>query len=193
MSKAGSSLLRWTVVRAADHARRQDPQLARIYYVQMTERGKDHLGALCVVAANLAKRAWTVMNRQMPYVICDIDGRPVTPTEAKTIIAEDWTVTAETRARRRSKKVGKAPQQVLEARVRSHTGGVDKRADLPHPPSSPHTRHHARITSTNEPLDARSPIGNQLKKWVTLGSRATVPRWRPGCMTSKWSMWSRRS
>ena len=37
MSKAGSSLLRTTLVRAADHARKQDPQLARIYYVQMVE------------------------------------------------------------------------------------------------------------------------------------------------------------
>jgi transposase len=47
MSKAGSSLLRTTLVRAADTARKQDPQLARIYYVQMVERGKNHLGALC--------------------------------------------------------------------------------------------------------------------------------------------------
>ena len=78
MSKAGSSLLRTTLVRAADTARKQDPQLARIYYVQMVERGKNHLGALCVVAANLAERAWTVMNRQSPYIVCDIDGTEVT-------------------------------------------------------------------------------------------------------------------
>ena len=56
MSKAGSSLLRATFVRAADTARKQDPQLARIYHAQMVERGKDHLGALCVVAANLERR-----------------------------------------------------------------------------------------------------------------------------------------
>ena len=102
MSKAGSSLLRTTLVRAADTARKQDPQLARIYYVQMVERGKNHLGALCVVAANLAERAWTVMNRATPYVICDTDGRPVTADEAAAIIAERWTVPAEVRARRRS-------------------------------------------------------------------------------------------
>lgn len=51
MSKAGSSLLRTTFVRAADHARKTDPQLASIYYVQMVERGADHLKALCVTAA----------------------------------------------------------------------------------------------------------------------------------------------
>jgi transposase len=142
MSKAGSSLLRTTLVRAADHARRQDPQLARIYYVQMVERGKDHLGALCVVAANLAERTWTVMRRAMPYVICDTDGRPVTPEKAKAIIAERWTVPAEVRARRRSKKVGKAPQKVLEGQSKPHARGAGTRGDLPHPASSPAANDH---------------------------------------------------
>lgn len=91
MSKAGSSLLRTTLVRAADNARRVDPQLARVY-LQMAERGKDHLGALCVVAANLAERFCAVMNRQMPCVICNTDARPITPAEGKAIIADHWTV-----------------------------------------------------------------------------------------------------
>jgi len=43
---------------AADTARRQDPQLARVYYQQMTERGANHLKATCVVAGHLAERAW---------------------------------------------------------------------------------------------------------------------------------------
>ena len=123
MSKDGSSLLRTTLVRAADNARRTDPQLARIYYIQMVERGKDHLGAVCVVAANLAERFWAVMHRGMPYVICDTDGRPVDPDEAKTIIAQHWTVPADVRARRRSKKAGKAPQTVRT--------GQRLRGDLP--------------------------------------------------------------
>ena len=128
MSKAGSSLLRTTLVRAADNARHQDPQLARIYHQQMTERGKDHLGALCVAAASLAERAWTVMRRGTPYVIRDTDGQPVTPDQAKTIIAGRWTVPPEVRARRRSKKAGKAPQKVPT--------GPSPRGDLPHPRSS---------------------------------------------------------
>ena len=74
MSKAGPSLLRSTLFRAADTARRQDPQLARIYYQQMTERGATHLKACCVVAGHLAERAWTVLNRGTPYVICDNNG-----------------------------------------------------------------------------------------------------------------------
>ncbi|MEA2704307.1 MAG: hypothetical protein QOD63_2252 [Actinomycetota bacterium] len=136
MSKAGSSLLRTTLVRAADHARKLDPQLARIYYVQMVERGKDHLGALCVVAANLAERAWAVMDRGMPYVICDVDGTPVTPEEAKAIIAERFTVPADVRARRRSKKVGKAPKNVHAGRSKPGARGGGERGDLPRDTSS---------------------------------------------------------
>src|SRR5262249_59815994 len=110
MSKAGPALLRTTLVRAADTARKQDPQLARIYYLQMTERGKDHLGALCVAAASLAERAWTVMRRGTPYAIRDTDGQPVTPDQAKTIIAEHWTMPPEVRARRPRKNNGNGPQ-----------------------------------------------------------------------------------
>src|SRR5664280_2783990 len=99
MSKAGNRLLRTTLVRAADHARRVDPQLAQIYYTQMVERGAEHLKACCVIA-----------------------GTPVDPATAKRIIVECWTVPLEVRARRRSRKpatsggdrtTGKAPQQVL--------------------------------------------------------------------------------
>ena len=134
------------------HARKQDPQLARIYYVQMVERGKNHLGALCVVAANLAERAWTVMKRDMPYVICDTDGAPVTPDEAAAIIAEHCTVPAEVRARRRNKKTGKAPQA-----ARTET---QQRGDLPHTASSP-ARLDPSTKSTTNMLDTRSRIGNQ--------------------------------
>jgi transposase len=153
MSKAGSSLLRTTLVRAADQARRQDPQLARIYHQQMTERGKDHLGALCVVAANLAERAWTVMHRGSPYIICDTDDRPVEPDQAKTIIAQHWTVPAEVRARRRSKKMGKAPQQVLKAHVKSRPK-ADERGDLPRPTSS--AAHSTTVKNSNNSSQRRT-------------------------------------
>jgi transposase len=139
MSKAGSSLLRTTMVRAADTARKQDPQLARIYYLQMTERGKDHLGALCVVAACLAERAWTVMRRGTPYVICDTDGQPVNAGQAKTIIAGNWAVSPEIRARRRSKKTGKAPQKVPE--------GQYARGSLPRGTTPPHRERPVKQTT----------------------------------------------
>jgi hypothetical protein len=80
----------------------------------MVERGAEHLKASCVVAARLAERLWTMMRRRMPCVICDIDATPVTPPQAKQIIAEHWTVTEETRRRRSTKRrTGRAPHQVL--------------------------------------------------------------------------------
>jgi len=129
MSKAGPSLLRPTFFRAADTARRQDPQLARIYYLQMTQRGATHPKACCVVAGHLAERAWAVLNRGTPYAICDNNANPVTPAEAKKIIAERWTVPEEIRKRRRSRKIaGKAPQAAPT--------GPDRRGDPPRPRSS---------------------------------------------------------
>jgi transposase len=129
MSKAGPSVLRATLFRAADTARRHDPQLARIYYLQMTERGATHLKACCVVAGHLAERAWTVLHRGTPYVICDNNGTPVTAAQAKQIIAERWTVPEDVRKRRRSRKTaGKAPQTAAT--------GPHRRGDPPRPRSS---------------------------------------------------------
>ncbi len=129
MSKAGPSVLRATLFRAADTARLHDPQLARIYYLQMTERGATHLKACCVVAGHLAERAWTVLHRGTPYVICDNNGNPVTPGKAKQIITECWTVPEDVRKRRRSRKMaGKVPQAAAT--------GPHRRGDPPRPRSS---------------------------------------------------------
>jgi transposase len=114
ITKAGNRKLRRMLYQAADTARKHDPQLARIYYVQMVERGANHTKALAVVAAHLARRLWRVLERQTPYVICDLHGRPVTPEEATQLIAERSTVPEDIRRRRRSKKAGKAPHQALE-------------------------------------------------------------------------------
>ena len=62
-------------------------------------------------------------------MICDNDGNPVTPAEARQIIAEKRAVTEEVRKRRRS-KAGKAPQAA--------TTGPDRRGGLPRPRSSRH-------------------------------------------------------
>ena len=105
----------------------------------MVERGADHLKALCVVATHLAERAWAVMNRGMPYVICDTDHTPVTPAQAKAITAERYTVPTQVRQRRRSSKVtraGNAPQQARPGHDQSDAHDADKRGNLPHPKSS---------------------------------------------------------
>ncbi len=134
ITKAGNRRLRRMFVRAADTARKLDPQLARIYYVQMVERGAHHNKAVSVVAAHLARRFWATMVRGTPYVIRDLDGRPADRAEAKAIIAGRFTVPEDVRARRRSKKKRRtAPHQV----PMGHVSAVSpRRATEPRRPSS---------------------------------------------------------
>jgi transposase len=135
MSKAGPRLLRTTLLRSADNARHLDPQLARLYYVQVVERGACHLKALCVVAAHLGERAWAVLARGNPYEFRDVDGTLVTPEEAKALAAH-WTVPDEVRQRRRSRKgmnrTGKAPHQVLQGHA-TRARGAHTRRPSPEP------------------------------------------------------------
>jgi transposase len=175
ISKAGNRLLRTTLYRAADNARRVDPQLARIYYLQMVERGKDHLGAVCVVAARLAERAWVTLDRGMPYVICDTDGTPVTAEQAKAIIAERFTVPEEVRCRRRSKK-GKAPQQVLQGHVTGAQGAT--RRPSPHPPPPVLAGDPPPSNKPYHGLDTQPSIGNQVEEQANTArlGPATDPR-----------------
>jgi hypothetical protein len=143
ITTAGSRRLWTTLVRAADTARRLDPQLARSYYLQMVQRGNDHLGARCPVAAHLAERAWTVMDRGTPHGICATDGTPVCSTQATAIIAQRSRVPEEVRRRRRSRK-GKAPHQVLQGHAHGARGATRRpsprrpvSADPPPPSSRP--------------------------------------------------------
>lgn len=77
----------------------------------MVHKGAVHTKALCVVAAKLAERAWTTLQRGTPYELRDPDANPVTPEEAKQLIAEHYVVPEHVRRQRRSKKAsGKAPQ-----------------------------------------------------------------------------------
>jgi transposase len=132
ITKAGNRKLRRMLYRAADTARKQDPQLARIYYTQMVERGANHTKALAVVAAHLARRLWRVLERQSPYTVCDIDGQPVEPANAKTIIAERYTVPEEIRRRQRSKKnTGKAPHQALTGHEQNSAPSASTRRPSP--------------------------------------------------------------
>jgi len=112
MSKAGPRGLRSVLIRCADTARKQDPQLAAIYHQQMTTRNAPHLKARCVVAARLAERAWVTLADGQPHQLRDVDGTPVTAEEATQIIRERYTVPPEIRRRRRSgRQKGKIPQQ----------------------------------------------------------------------------------
>jgi transposase len=137
ISRVGNSSLRHQLTCSVNIARKQDPQLARIYYEQMVHRGAHHTKAVCVVAAHLADRAWQVMRRGTPYVIRDIDGTPVSAEQAARIIADRYTVSPEVRRRRRSgAQAGKAPQQAREALGKSRPR-ADNRGDLPRARTAP--------------------------------------------------------
>jgi transposase len=156
ISKAGSRLLRTTLVRAADNARRQDPQLARLYYLQMVEPGKDHLGAVCVVAAHLAERAWRVMDRGLPYVVCDTDGTPVTPSRPRPSspsVGRCLRRSADGDAAGRGRPLSKSSPDMCMA-LEAQRGDPPPRRpvlDDRHPASS----------QPSQALDTPSPIGNQ--------------------------------
>ena len=131
MTKAGPRALRSQLVQSANTARKLDPELAAVYHAQMTQRGATHRKALCVVAARLAERAWLTMARGEPYVVCDLEGRPVTTEQAKRLITERFTVPAEVRRRRRSTKGGEGPSHGARG-ARQVTARSWTRGDLPH-------------------------------------------------------------
>jgi transposase len=138
MSKAGNQRLRTQLQRSAETARQQDPQLAAIYYDQMVNKGAVHLKALCVVAARLAERAWTVMHRGTPYELRDTDGTAVDAATAKRIIAQRFTVPEQIRRQRRSKKKGgRAPHHILEGHASSQRSKRDNTRRPSRNPASP--------------------------------------------------------
>lgn len=71
------------------------------------------------------------MHRGTPHVVCDTAGRPITPAQAKTIIAKHWTVPPEIRARRRwsmmwSAAFGSGDRRVGWSAGCSHVFTVDR-------------------------------------------------------------------
>ena len=101
----------------------------------MTQRGGSHVKALCVVAANLAERAWAVLQRGEPYQLRDTNGRPVSADEAKAIIADQFTVPEDVRQRQRASKrpQGKAPQQVVARHAKHSAERAATRRPSPEP------------------------------------------------------------
>jgi len=146
------------LVQSANTTRKLDPQLAAVYHAQMTQRGATHRKALCVVAARLAERGWLTLARGEPYVVCDLEGRPVTPEQARRLIAERFTVTPEVRRRRRStKQAGKALTR-RSRRKPSHSAKLDTRRPSPPPAWTPHP---SSSTTATRPFDTTASLGNQ--------------------------------
>jgi transposase len=92
ISQAGPDLVKKFAYIDADTARQYDPQLAALYYDQMVNKGKHHSQAVCACATHLMDRILIILKDDRPYELRDVDGTPVTPEQARTIIAERYTV-----------------------------------------------------------------------------------------------------
>ncbi len=106
-TKRGDACLREAIFIAADHARRIAPALAARYHRLMVSSGMHHNSALCHVASTLLTRIVACWRRQEPYALRDVDGRPVGLAEAKSIVAERYTVPAELRRARLTTATGR--------------------------------------------------------------------------------------
>jgi transposase len=169
MSKAGSARLRTLLLRAADTARTQDPQLAKLYYTQMVDRGATHLKALCVVAAHLAERIWVVLGRGRPYVVCDpTAGRSALPRPSSSSPSTSPSPTrcaASVAARRWGRPLTKSSQD-MQVALKAQRGDPPQRPSLPPPPN--------RSSDPRTGLDTPTALGNQSRTtiWSRPGSAA---------------------
>ena len=104
ITKAGPALLRRDLYLVADHFRRLDPHGARLYHDLMVHGGKHHNSALCTIANRmLIPRILAVLREQRPYELRDLDGKPITKSDAREL-ATQWKVTQEVRKRLRNTK-----------------------------------------------------------------------------------------
>ncbi|RQW81719.1 MAG: IS110 family transposase [Geobacter sp.] len=99
ISQAGPDLVKKFSFMGAEAARQWDPQIAAIYYNQIVRHGKHHTQALCACATHLLDRIWTILKEDRPYELRDVDGTPVTVSQARQIIAERYIVPKEVRQR----------------------------------------------------------------------------------------------
>jgi transposase len=109
MTKAGPSIMRWALYQASQIGRRYDPQLASVYFREIVHNGKNHKQAMGAVMSHLGARVLAVLRENTPYEIRDIQGKPITWTEARRIVQSNYQVPEEIkRDRRRRRTVGNA-------------------------------------------------------------------------------------
>jgi transposase len=114
-TKRGDALLREALFISANQARRLDPTLAAKYHRLMVENGKHHNSALCHIAATLLTRTVACWKSQTSYQLRDIDGLPVTTTQARDIIAERYQIPDEIRRARATTGTGRRSKESQRA------------------------------------------------------------------------------
>jgi len=104
MTQEGPSRFRRDLFLAAEISRQWDPQLAKIYYEEMVNKGHCHTEAICAVIPNLLNRILCVLKENRPYELRDTDGNPISTKEAEQTIKQQFTVPEEIRQRTRSRR-----------------------------------------------------------------------------------------
>jgi len=119
ISQAGPNLIKHTVYLNADVARRYDPQLAKLYYDQMVNKGRHHHQAVCAVATHLLNRILVVLKQDRPYELRDVDGTPLSKGQARTLVLSHYTVPASVRKSRRRRSRQQLQHQRTERRFQN--------------------------------------------------------------------------
>jgi len=90
----------------------------------MVNKGKHHAQAVCAGATHLLDRIRVVLTEDRPYELRDVDGTPVTPQQARAIIAERYTVPEEVRRRntRRARRERRERREEKRSRSRPLSG-----------------------------------------------------------------------
>lgn len=132
-AKRGDACPRAALFQAADRARKVDPQIAARFARLMCDTRRHHTSATCTIAAVLLTRIVSCLRSGTHYVIRDVDGSPVTPTEGQAIVADRYQIPAAIREARRSISKARSVQRRDErakkgVATRSETSLVPSRA-----------------------------------------------------------------
>jgi transposase len=104
MTKAGPNMAKGSLYLIGDTARLIDPQMGKIYYEQMVVHGNPHTKAVCRVGRALISRILRTMKEDRDYVICDLEGNPISKKEGRKIVKEQFSVSEEVRQRLSNRK-----------------------------------------------------------------------------------------
>jgi len=127
ISQAGPDLIKKYGFLGAETARQWDPQIAAIYHDQMVNKGKHHTQAVCACATHLLDRLRVILAEDRPYELRDVDGTPVTPQQARAIIAERYTVSEEVRRRNNHRARRERAEQWAERKEERRSRSREKR------------------------------------------------------------------
>ncbi len=110
ITKAGDPLLREMVFKAADNARKVDPQLAAKYQ-RLMSGDRHHSSAICHLATAYLTRIATCMRNAQPYVLRDVDGTVITEAEGRAIVKERYQLEPRRRDNLRHKRMRERRKQ----------------------------------------------------------------------------------